>query len=362
VSVKVVEVEKTYMLGENQVHALRGVNLELKKGEFVAFTGPSGSGKTTLLNLIGVLDKPSKGKIYVDGIDLTLLKEKSLVKLRRRTIGFIFQFYNLIPVLSAVENVELPMLIAGVPTKEREKRAQELLKMVGLSDRIHHRPDELSGGEQQRVAIVRALANKPSIVLADEPTGDLDSKTGKEVINALRDLSNHEGATVIIVTHDPSVASMASKVFEMRDGMIIREQMNKPTPQRKGTKEKVVPTEILANHKSKTDLSVSLRSEPNYSQPPINQLLVQKITGLLVPADTVRIDSEAITRWNDLYKGKQITMVKIEASDGEKTICKFKAINDTKSNSKGIIQIPEKILQTLKTEKGKLVIVEPVIE
>jgi len=227
VSVKVVDVEKTYRLGENKVHALRGINMELKKGEFVAFIGPSGSGKTTLLNLIGVLDKPSKGKIYVDNIDLTLLKEKDLTTLRRHTIGFIFQFYNLIPVLSAVENVELPMLIAGVQTKDRENRARELLKMVGLGDRLNHRPDELSGGEQQRVAIVRALANKPSIVLADEPTGDLDSKTGKEIVQALRDLSNQEGATVIIVTHDPTVASLASKVFEMRDGMIIKEHINK---------------------------------------------------------------------------------------------------------------------------------------
>jgi putative ABC transport system ATP-binding protein len=225
-SVKVVGVEKTYTLGENQVHALKGVSLELKKGEFVAFMGPSGSGKTTLLNLIGVLDKPSKGKIYVDDIDLTMLKERELTKLRRSTIGFIFQFYNLIPVLSAFENVELPMLIAGVPAKERENRARELLKMVGLGDRLNHRPDELSGGEQQRVAIVRALANRPSIVLADEPTGDLDSKTGKEVVQALIDLSNREGATVIVVTHDPSVASMATKVFEMRDGTIIKEHIN----------------------------------------------------------------------------------------------------------------------------------------
>jgi putative ABC transport system ATP-binding protein len=228
-SVKVEAVEKTYKLGENEVHALKGINLELKKGEFVAFMGPSGSGKTTLLNLIGVLDKPSKGKIYVDGIDLTVLKEKDLTKLRRNTIGFIFQFYNLIPVLSAFENVELPMLIAGVPTKVREARANELLKMVGLADRVHHRPDELSGGEQQRVAIVRALANKPSMVLADEPTGDLDSKTGKEVVQALRDLSNREGATVIVVTHDPSIASMASRVFEMRDGTIINVHTNDVT-------------------------------------------------------------------------------------------------------------------------------------
>jgi putative ABC transport system ATP-binding protein len=225
-SVKVVEVEKTYKLGENRVHALKGINMELKKGEFVAFMGPSGSGKTTLLNLIGVLDKPTKGKIYVDDIDLTILKEKELTKLRRGTIGFIFQFYNLIPVLSAFENVELPMLIAGVSTKERETRAQELLKMVGLGDRVNHRPDELSGGEQQRVAIVRALANRPHIVLADEPTGDLDSKTGKDVVKALRDLSNREGATVIVVTHDPSVASLADRVFEMRDGTIRSERFN----------------------------------------------------------------------------------------------------------------------------------------
>jgi putative ABC transport system ATP-binding protein len=228
-SVKVVEVEKIYRLGENKVHALRGINMELEKGEFVAFMGPSGSGKTTLLNLIGVLDKPSKGKIYIDGIDLTTLKEKDLTKLRRNTMGFIFQFYNLIPVLSAFENVELPMLIAGVPTKARETRARELLEMVGLGNRLYHRPDELSGGEQQRVAIVRALANRPSIVLADEPTGDLDSKTGKEVVQALRDLSSHEGATVIVVTHDPTIASMASRVFEMRDGMLIKEHSNEKT-------------------------------------------------------------------------------------------------------------------------------------
>jgi putative ABC transport system ATP-binding protein len=225
-SVKVVEVEKTYQLGENKVHALKGINMQLNKGDFVAFIGPSGSGKTTLLNMIGVLDKPSKGKIYVDNLDLTLLKERELTKLRRGTIGFIFQFYNLIPVLSAFENVELPMLIAGIPTKEREQRAKELLTRVGLSERMYHRPDELSGGEQQRVAIVRALANKPSIVLADEPTGDLDSKTGKEIVQVLRDLSSHEGATVVIVTHDPTVAAMATKVFEMRDGVIIKEHIN----------------------------------------------------------------------------------------------------------------------------------------
>jgi putative ABC transport system ATP-binding protein len=220
-SVKIENVEKTYKLGEILVPALKNTNIELKKGEFVAVMGPSGSGKTTLLNLIGALDKPTKGKIYVDEKDLTTLKEKELTKLRRRTVGYIFQFYNLIPVLSAFENVELPMLIAGLPTKERQERARQLLETVGLAERGDHRPDELSGGEQQRVAIVRALANKPSVVLADEPTGDLDSKTGKEVMQALRDLSRNEGATVIVVTHDPMVANLANRIFEMRDGRII---------------------------------------------------------------------------------------------------------------------------------------------
>ena len=187
----------------------------------IAIDGPSGSGKTTLLNLIGALDKPTRGKIYVDGKDLTTMKEKELTTLRRRTIGYIFQFYNLIPVLSAFENVELPMLIAGAPWKERETRALQLLKDVGLADRADHRPDELSGGEQQRVAIVRALANKPSIVLADEPTGDLDTKTGAEVMHTLRNLSKSEGATVVIVTHDPIVADLANRVFNMRDGEIV---------------------------------------------------------------------------------------------------------------------------------------------
>jgi putative ABC transport system ATP-binding protein len=225
-SVKVVDVRKTYKLGQNSVTALKSINIELQKGEFVAFMGPSGSGKTTLLNLIGVLDKPTSGKIYVNNIDLTTLRETELTKLRRSTIGFIFQFYNLIPVLSAFENVELPMLIAGVPTKTRQERAKQLLAMVGLGNRINHRPDELSGGEQQRVAIARALANRPTIVLADEPTGDLDSKTGKEVVKVLRDLSSQEGTTVIVVTHDPSVAALATKVFEMLDGQIIKQHNN----------------------------------------------------------------------------------------------------------------------------------------
>ena len=220
-SVKIENVEKIYRLGEISVPALKSINLELRKGEFVAVMGPSGSGKTTLLNLIGVLDKPTRGKIWINGKDLTQLKEKDLTNLRRGTIGYIFQFYNLIPVLSAFENVELPMLIAGIPSKERQERALQLLKTVGLAERANHRPDELSGGEQQRVAIARALVNKPSIVLADEPTGDLDTKTGGEVMFTLLNLSKTEGATVIVVTHDPAIADYASRIFEMRDGRII---------------------------------------------------------------------------------------------------------------------------------------------
>ena len=344
-SVKVVEVQKTYKLGENQVQALRGVNLEIEKGEFVAFTGPSGSGKTTLLNLIGVLDKPTQGKIYVDKIDLTLLKEKDLTKLRRNTIGFIFQFYNLIPVLSAIENVELPMLIAGVKSKERENRANELLKMVGLADRMNHRPDELSGGEQQRVAIVRALANRPSIVLADEPTGDLDSKTGKEVMNALRDLSNHEGATVIVVTHDPTVASMASKIFEMRDGKIINIQIKKTKPQRTA-------------RKTAATMEKNVDNNPNLE--PINQFLTEKIVGLLSPSNIVRIDREVIAKWINENNGKQINKIQIETVKGKEGTWKFRPIRKAARNTSGIIQIPEKILQNLEISKGEFVKVKPI--
>jgi putative ABC transport system ATP-binding protein len=221
---KVENLVKTYKLGAVEVNALRGVNLEIKKGEFVAVMGPSGSGKTTLLNLIGALDKPTKGKVYIDGKDITSMHGRALTKLRRYTIGFVFQFYNLIPVLTAYENIELPLLVAGVSGKERKKRVKELLDLVGLTSRAKHRPDELSGGEQQRVAIARALANRPKLILADEPTGDLDSKTGREVILALRDLCKREGVSVLVITHDPIVAEMADRVLLIRDGQFIGEK------------------------------------------------------------------------------------------------------------------------------------------
>jgi len=225
--VKAEDLEKIYYMGKVAVPALRGVNLAFRRGEFVVVMGPSGSGKTTLLNLIGALDKPTRGKVYVDGEDLTTLDEGKLTKIRRKKIGFVFQFYNLIPVLTAFENVELPMLISGKNKEDRQRRAFQLIETMGLSDRSEHRPDELSGGEQQRVAIARSLANEPSIILADEPTGDLDTKTGQEVILALHDAAKKENVTVVVVTHDPVVTEKADRILEMRDGKIVNEKKRK---------------------------------------------------------------------------------------------------------------------------------------
>ncbi len=219
---------KIYKLGKVQVKALNGVSLRVKRAEFVAIMGPSGSGKTTLLNLIGTLDTPTEGTILLDQEDLSKLSESDKDRIRRHKIGFIYQFYNLIPVLSARENVELPMDIANVDRGKSRERTDQLLKMVGLSDRADHRPDELSGGEQQRIAIARALANQPSLILADEPTGDLDTKTGKEIIGELKALCKDEEVTVIIVTHDPVAAELADRIVYMRDGTIEGEKVLVP--------------------------------------------------------------------------------------------------------------------------------------
>jgi putative ABC transport system ATP-binding protein len=220
--VEVANLEKTYRLGNVTVRALRGVNFTLYKAEFVVITGPSGSGKTTLLNIIGTLDKPSSGKVTIDGEDITEMKDGQLTKLRRHKIGFIFQFHNLIPVLTALENVELPLLTAGMNSSAAKERASLMLERVGLKERLTHLPDELSGGEQQRVAIARALANHPKIILADEPTGDLDTKTGTEVVQIMYEAAKGENASVLVVTHDPVVADRAEKLFEMRDGIITK--------------------------------------------------------------------------------------------------------------------------------------------
>lgn len=219
-------VSRVYAMGEIQVHALRGVSLDIFKGEAVGIMGPSGSGKTTLLNLIGALDKPTDGRVIIDGLDITNMNEKELTVVRRDKISYVFQFFNLLPVLSAYENVELPLLIARVGEETRKKRVDHLLGLVGLADRADHRPDELSGGEQQRVAIARALAKPPGsassvVVLADEPTGDLDTATGEEIMKVLIELTKGEGGTLICVTHDPDVGKKMDKIYTMRDGQIV---------------------------------------------------------------------------------------------------------------------------------------------
>jgi len=218
--IRLVDVTKVYRSGAYEVVALNGVSMNVEAGEFVAIMGPSGSGKSTLLNLIGCLDRPTEGKVFINGVDTSQLSDKELTELRRDTIGFIFQQYNLIPTLTALENVELPMIFRGASKLERRRRAEKLLSIVGLEDEMHRKPNELSGGQQQRVAIARALANNPSILLCDEPTGNLDTKSGKVVMEIIRRLNEDEGVTVVLVTHDPSVAEFAEKIFRIIDGVI----------------------------------------------------------------------------------------------------------------------------------------------
>jgi putative ABC transport system ATP-binding protein len=218
-------ISKVYDLGEVKVHALRNVNLNIKEQEFSCIMGPSGSGKTTLLNMIGALDMPSSGRVIVDGTDITDFSEEEISDTRCRKIGFIFQFFNLVPLLTAIENIELPMLFSGELTpSEARARAKELLTLVGLSERLYHRPAELSGGQQQRVAIARAFANRPAIVLADEPSGNLDRITGIEILQLMKRLNREEGQTFIIVTHDPAVAGLAERVIYVIDGRIAKDR------------------------------------------------------------------------------------------------------------------------------------------
>ena len=213
---------KTYMLGKVPVNALQGVNLNVEKGDFIAILGPSGSGKSTLLNMIGALDKPTKGKVLVNGVDVSTLNDNQLADLRR-SIGFVFQFFNLIPRLSARGNVELTLAISGLGKTEKRKRAEELLETVGLKERMNHKPSELSGGERQRVAIARALANNPGFLLMDEPTGNIDSKTAKDIIGLIKQLNAEKGVTIIIITHDQQLAKQAKRIVKMLDGTIVKE-------------------------------------------------------------------------------------------------------------------------------------------
>lgn len=217
--IEVIDVKKSYILGDMEVPVLHDINLEVREGEFLAIMGPSGSGKSTLMNLIGFLDRPTEGRIIIKGLDINNLSDKEIARLRGLEIGFVFQTFNLIPRLTALENVELPTYANTRNGIDTHERAKELLKLVGLEDRMHHKPGELSGGQSQRVAIARALVNDPAILLADEPTGNLDSKTGCEILNMFRKL-NEDGRTIVMITHDPEIAGYADRVVLVKDGII----------------------------------------------------------------------------------------------------------------------------------------------
>ncbi len=220
---KVINATRDFKIGEIETHALRGVNLSIEDGEFTALVGPSGSGKTTLLQLIGLLDQPTSGQIFINGQDATRLNRNRRADLRKGTIGFIFQFFALIPTLTAYENVEMPLLLNGTKPAERKKRVNEVLEAVGLSDRAHHRPDQLSGGQQQRVAVARALAINPKVILADEPTANLDTANGKQVMDIMQRLNKETGVTFVFATHDPRVFNYAQRIVTLQDGLITKD-------------------------------------------------------------------------------------------------------------------------------------------
>jgi putative ABC transport system ATP-binding protein len=226
---RVVDVHKYYDLGETRVHALRGVNAQINRGEFVAIMGASGSGKSTFMNILGCLDKPTSGQYFLDGIDVSQHSKTELALIRNRKIGFVFQGFNLLSRTTALENVELPTLYARVPKEERERRAIDALTLVGLGERVHHFPSQLSGGQQQRVAIARALVNKPAILLADEPTGNLDSRTSIEIMDIFQKL-NDQGLTIVLVTHEHDIAQFAKRNLVFRDGKIRRDELVKDRP------------------------------------------------------------------------------------------------------------------------------------
>ncbi len=220
--INVKDVTKTYIMGSIELQVLKGISLDIEEGNFVSIIGPSGSGKSTLMNILGCLDIPSTGEYYLDGKEISTYNESQLAKIRNEKIGFIFQKFNLLPKLTAYENVELPLIYRGVKTKERKERTISALDSVGLSNRFHHKPTELSGGQQQRVAIARALVGAPPILLADEPTGNLDSKSGEEVMNIIQKL-NRQGKTIILITHDNEIAKQAGRIISIKDGLLTNE-------------------------------------------------------------------------------------------------------------------------------------------
>jgi putative ABC transport system ATP-binding protein len=222
-AIRLQDVQRIYQLGENRVHALRGINLEIAQGEFVAIMGSSGSGKSTLMNILGCLDRPTSGDYFLDGVNVAQLPKNELAAIRNRRLGFVFQGFNLLARTTALENVELPTLYARLDVEERQSRARQALQMVGLGERLDHFPAQLSGGQQQRVAIARALVNHPSILLADEPTGNLDSRTSIEIMSILQDL-NDKGLSIVLVTHEPDIAQYARRVITFRDGKIRRDE------------------------------------------------------------------------------------------------------------------------------------------
>jgi len=217
------DVKRVYHMGKIDVHALRGINLKVEKGEFVSIMGPSGCGKSTLMHIVGCLDRPSSGHVLLDDVDIDELDDNSLAEIRNKKVGFVFQTFNLLPKLNAVENVELPLIYAGVGFEERRRKAAALLELVGLKERIFHKPSELSGGQSQRVAIARSLANDPSIILADEPTGNLDSTSGEEILRLFHEL-NAKGITLIIVTHDQEIANESKRIIRLKDGLVVADE------------------------------------------------------------------------------------------------------------------------------------------